>query len=247
MAKDYFAEALRRDAAEWNAVDCCDAKGWTYVIEGAGMIKIGRTDGDLAKRIVDIQRMSPAQLRVLAAARGTDWESHLHFEHAKARSHGEWFHADKVAALRLDARRSRVARICLGCSQSKPRPNIVAKVAARLFQDRQVTVEECERGHFGMPSPIWMRGDRRINGCVRTARRCYEERPTVGTLCSWMAKEDDYQAPWPDDGRLRPDEPLARQVMALVGRVQQVMACRVWCEDCWGVRRRDRARAELAA
>jgi hypothetical protein len=74
-----------------------------YVIgsAGGGIVKIGRSL-DVARRLRDIQRMSPVQLRVLwHKPGGQALESALHQEFADRRSHGEWFDFGDLDAVAL--------------------------------------------------------------------------------------------------------------------------------------------------
>lgn len=58
---------------------------------GSNTVKIGRTTG-LARRVADIQRMSPVPLVVLwTHLGGHELETWLHRHFASRRSHGEWF------------------------------------------------------------------------------------------------------------------------------------------------------------
>lgn len=58
---------------------------------GCNTVKIGRTTS-LAKRVADIQRMSPVPLTPLwTCPGGYELETHLHRHFADLRSHGEWF------------------------------------------------------------------------------------------------------------------------------------------------------------
>lgn len=67
---------------------------------GSNTVKIGRTT-NLAKRVADIQRMSPVALAVLwTHPGGHELETHLHRHFADFRSHGEWF-AFRVNAVGL--------------------------------------------------------------------------------------------------------------------------------------------------
>jgi hypothetical protein len=67
---------------------------------GSNTVKIGRTT-NLAKRVADIQRMSPVPLSVLwTTPGGHELETRLHRHFAVFRSHGEWF-AFRVDAVKL--------------------------------------------------------------------------------------------------------------------------------------------------
>lgn len=58
---------------------------------GSNTVKIGRTT-NLAKRVADIQRMSPVPLTVLwTTPGGHELETQLHRHFSTLRSHGEWF------------------------------------------------------------------------------------------------------------------------------------------------------------
>lgn len=58
---------------------------------GSNTVKIGRTT-NLAKRVADIQRMSPVPLAALwHCPGGHELETQLHRHFANLRSHGEWF------------------------------------------------------------------------------------------------------------------------------------------------------------
>lgn len=70
---------------------------------GHQTVKIGTTK-NLAKRIADIQRMSPVPLRVLwTYPGGHEVESYLHRHFKAFRSHGEWFtfESDPVELVRV--------------------------------------------------------------------------------------------------------------------------------------------------
>jgi hypothetical protein len=71
------------------------------MVEAAGLIKIGRTMGgfsglDLAKRLIDLQHMSPVRIALVAIGRGVRSERLLHTEFMDSRRHGEWFTASAV-------------------------------------------------------------------------------------------------------------------------------------------------------
>lgn len=66
---------------------------------GSPLVKIGRSV-DVARRLADIQRMSPAPLKVLwQEAGGFEMETALHRRFHQQRAHGEWFNlgADPIA------------------------------------------------------------------------------------------------------------------------------------------------------
>lgn len=70
---------------------CCDRKGFTYIVESFGMIKIGsalRID----KRLRTLRMSSAAPMTLLAVSNGRDLERLLHRVCAASRDHGEWFH-----------------------------------------------------------------------------------------------------------------------------------------------------------
>ncbi|GFE20077.1 GIY-YIG nuclease family protein [Streptomyces nigrescens] len=77
---------------------------WVYVLgpPGGTLVKIGRTI-NLAKRVAEIQRMSPVPLEILwSHPGGHELETNLHRHFAALRSHGEWFAftEDPVARVR---------------------------------------------------------------------------------------------------------------------------------------------------
>ncbi|MYW66294.1 hypothetical protein GTY65_19875 [Streptomyces sp. SID8379] len=68
--------------------------GRVYVIgePHGSMVKVGVTEGDLAKRLREIQMMCPVRLEVRWSHPGSfDLENKLHRHFAPIRSHGEWF------------------------------------------------------------------------------------------------------------------------------------------------------------
>ncbi|MFI9465720.1 GIY-YIG nuclease family protein [Streptomyces xiamenensis] len=77
---------------------------FVYVIgtPGANTVKIGRSI-DVARRLADIQRMSPVPLTVLwSTPGGHELETALHRHFRPYRSHGEWFtfHRDPATLIR---------------------------------------------------------------------------------------------------------------------------------------------------
>ena len=69
---------------------CCTRKGFTYVIECEGHIKIGRARV-VASRLRDIQATCPSKVTLLATAAGATLERLLHRMCDEWRLHGEWF------------------------------------------------------------------------------------------------------------------------------------------------------------
>jgi hypothetical protein len=61
---------------------CCKHKGWTYVVAGGDLVKIGRTTGKVMARMYGIQGASPARPRVpltlSANAERCGWCRHWH-------------------------------------------------------------------------------------------------------------------------------------------------------------------------
>lgn len=77
---------------------------WVYVLGSPSgtLVKIGRTI-NLAKRVAEIQRMSPVPLEILwSHPGGHELETNLHRHFADLRAHGEWFafEGDPVALVR---------------------------------------------------------------------------------------------------------------------------------------------------
>lgn len=79
-----------------------NATRWIYFIQGVsgGAVKIGVAN-DPKKRLADLQRTSPIQLRIVAARPGDIFqERELHERFAEHRLHGEWFEpCDELVAL----------------------------------------------------------------------------------------------------------------------------------------------------
>jgi hypothetical protein len=107
---------------------------------GSNTVKIGRTT-NLAKRLADIQRMSPVPLSVLwSTPGGHELETRLHRHFATHRSHGEWFtfEADPVRAIKEAVEMEPWAQ-ANSCSEQrisreprvlpKPDPEIIALIA----------------------------------------------------------------------------------------------------------------------
>lgn len=83
--------------ADWTArrsAAAVEPQSRVYLIgaeSGGGLVKIGRSYW-VAKRLEDIQRMSPVRLAVLWSTPGDgEMETRLHRAFAARRSHGEWF------------------------------------------------------------------------------------------------------------------------------------------------------------
>ena len=70
---------------------CCDRKGFTYIMESFGMIKIGSALR-IEKRFRTLRMGSAAPMALLAVSNGRDLERLLHKVCAAGRDHGEWFH-----------------------------------------------------------------------------------------------------------------------------------------------------------
>ena len=67
--------------------------GWIYVIEGAGLYKIGRAI-EPEKRLSDMKIGSPVPLEiihVIRTLRAISAEAHIHRQYEECRHHGEWF------------------------------------------------------------------------------------------------------------------------------------------------------------
>lgn len=69
---------------------CCDRPGFTYIIRGGGLMKIGQS-ADPAQRIFDLQHSSPVELELVSIGRGLNAERLLHAQFKRHRRHGEWF------------------------------------------------------------------------------------------------------------------------------------------------------------
>ncbi|WP_158710204.1 GIY-YIG nuclease family protein [Streptomyces katrae] len=113
------------------------------------VVKIGRTTR-LAKRLADIQRMSPVPLEVLwTHPGGHDLETNLHRQFSGLRSHGEWFtfQADPVAMVAWAVESQPWDRPKLSLQKRKPakaRPKVVP-VQRPSFTPRPEVVEALER------------------------------------------------------------------------------------------------------
>jgi len=69
-------------------------RGRIYFVQPTtgGPIKIGFSE-DVARRLRDLQAMSPVKLRVISSFAGTIFdEKRIHEELKQFRAHGEWFH-----------------------------------------------------------------------------------------------------------------------------------------------------------
>jgi hypothetical protein len=85
--------------------------GYLYAIRPAvgGLTKIGRAS-DPARRITDIQAMSPVRLILVGLSHQEHLETHLHTGYRGGRAHGEWF--------KIDRQRNPLGRpeeMCWGC------------------------------------------------------------------------------------------------------------------------------------
>lgn len=98
---------------------CCEhdnvGTGFVYVVEAAGLAKIGQTF-DVGRRMHGLQTNSPVRLRLVAIGRGARFEGMLHCEFDDARRHGEWFDADTVVGW---VERTPIDR-CISCSYRAP-------------------------------------------------------------------------------------------------------------------------------
>lgn len=116
-----------------------------YVIgaPGSGTVKIGRT-ANLAKRLGDIQRMSPVQLSVLwMHPGGHELETALHRHFKEIRSHGEWFRfdSDPVPAI-AKAVREKPWDKRPSSPLLKPAPTPKLRVSAEQFAAMRSTAQQ---------------------------------------------------------------------------------------------------------
>lgn len=96
---------------------------------GSNTVKIGRTT-NLAKRVADIQRMSPVPLAVLwQTPGGHELETALHRHFACLRSHGEWFafRLNAVQLIRWAVEDEPWDRPKVDLEKVAPRPNLSRK------------------------------------------------------------------------------------------------------------------------
>ena len=95
---------------------CCSGRDLTYLIAGADLVKIGCTT-NLVQRTLTLQKSSPVPLRIIALARGSDFEKVLHVQMVKHRRYGEWFDlAGVLGEIQEALVRSSVLHECLACS-----------------------------------------------------------------------------------------------------------------------------------
>jgi hypothetical protein len=112
-----LCEVLATDAMQAiDALDaCCWQPGYTYIVEGAGMYKIGRVAAALDRRLAHLQAQSPVPLRLLLVSRDSDLEARLHELCRSERAHGEWFHVAAMVILRSHIASSKERGVCLAC------------------------------------------------------------------------------------------------------------------------------------
>lgn len=116
---------------------------------GSNTVKIGRTT-NLAKRVADIQRMSPVPLTALwATPGGSELEAQLHRRFAELRSHGEWFIFPGVDA--VDAVRQAAGEVAslLASRSHPPRPpfpplRYLAEAEARAYIRDHVATHDAD-------------------------------------------------------------------------------------------------------
>lgn len=134
---------------------------YTYLVEGAGMIKIGRS-GDPRKRLPDLQIGSPVTLDVFAICHG-DIERHLHAVCDEHRAHGEWFDGAGVrATLRIALKRAQVYGVCLGASLFKTAESTRRDLL--IMRAPVIRFRPCERPDKECGPVCWFTDD----GCVFT-------------------------------------------------------------------------------
>jgi transposase len=86
--------ALRRRKGDGRAPERGTLVYFIGPVDGAGCIKIGRTNRKVEERFKDIQCGSPIRLKVLLTVIAPSaFEAWLHHRFAEDRSHNEWFHA----------------------------------------------------------------------------------------------------------------------------------------------------------
>ena len=92
---------------------CCRRPGYTYIVESAGLAKIGCTEHP-RERGMELQVGAPVPLKLVALFRGLDFEGQLHEHFAAVRAHGEWFEATPVLAF-VEQLGSPTGYPCLRC------------------------------------------------------------------------------------------------------------------------------------
>lgn len=106
---------------------------------GSSTVKIGTTT-NLAKRVADIQRMSPVPLEVLwTCPGGRELETQLHRHFKALRSHGEWFtfRRDPVRLIRWAVEDEPWGRPKIKLKKIKPKATQTAKAAPEEVRRRR--------------------------------------------------------------------------------------------------------------
>lgn len=131
---------------------------------GSNIVKIGRTT-NLAKRVADIQRMSPVPLVVLwSCPGGHELETNLHRHFKTVRSHGEWFAfaEDPVSLVRqaVESRPwlrprpprqvKRVARPTIIDLRATPDPTLLVQPGSKIATARDRVMAELA----AIPDPV---------------------------------------------------------------------------------------------
>ena len=107
---------------------CCMRDGYTYLVAGAGRIKVGKSK-NVRSRIASMQIGSPVPLRLLELVRGDcEWVLHAHLHRFAV--HGEWFSHEALGALLP----FRIPEVCLHCAMAMrldklnatPNPSVTA-------------------------------------------------------------------------------------------------------------------------
>jgi hypothetical protein len=117
MLSERLANATFDLAGQLSMFDdiACEPRGWTYVVAGPRLVKIGKTDDSLIARLSALASMSPEPLVLLALGSGSDLEIALHRKYAAMRHHGEWFEMDAARDL-IAAYQGRPSGGCLRCA-----------------------------------------------------------------------------------------------------------------------------------
>lgn len=160
-----------------------------YFIQAAegGPIKIGYAV-DPNKRLVELQRMSPAPLRILVTIEGTrkkEGKIHRHFVHL--RQHGEWFRAEQELLdfianplQELPKRKRLTLRQAKALESPAPRKT-GAKIDTRLFselwENKGITLTEASQITGLAPETIRN---------IREGRTSRFDAPVISQLCGLL-------------------------------------------------------------